>query len=77
MTVTAYRDDALGVMREDADGGGRFVEVVLRPSVTIRTPEMVEPATRLHAEAHRRCFIANSVNFPVRHAPEVAVDRSG
>jgi organic hydroperoxide reductase OsmC/OhrA len=32
---------------------------------------MVEAATALHAAAHRACFIANSVNFPVRHEPRV------
>ncbi len=77
VVVTAYRDDAEGVMREEPDGGGRFVEVVLQPSVTVRTPEMVEAASRLHAEAHRRCFIANSVNFPVRHEARVAADGPG
>ena len=74
MTVSAYRDDAEGLMREDADGGGRFVEVVLRPSVTVRAPEMADAAARLHAEAQRRCFIANSVNFPIRHEARVAAD---
>jgi organic hydroperoxide reductase OsmC/OhrA len=28
-----------------------------------------ELADRLHDEAHRLCFIARSVNFPVRHQP--------
>jgi organic hydroperoxide reductase OsmC/OhrA len=73
VVVTAYRDDAEGIMEETADGGGRFVEVILRPAVTVKAPDMMEPATRLHAEAHRKCFIANSVNFPVRHAPHVSV----
>jgi organic hydroperoxide reductase OsmC/OhrA len=77
VTVTAYRDDAEGLMREDADGGGRFVEVVLKPSVTVLTPDMVEAATRLHAEAHRKCFIANSINFPVRHEARVSVGGAG
>jgi organic hydroperoxide reductase OsmC/OhrA len=34
---------------------------------------MVERATQLHAEAAKRCFIASSVNFPVRHAPQIVV----
>jgi organic hydroperoxide reductase OsmC/OhrA len=32
---------------------------------------MTEKAARLHDEAHERCFIANSVDFPVRHEPVV------
>jgi hypothetical protein len=35
---------------------------------------MTEAALRLHAEASARCFIAASVNFPVRHEPEITAD---
>ena len=34
---------------------------------------MVDAATAAHAQAHEWCFIANSVNFPVRHEPTIAV----
>jgi organic hydroperoxide reductase OsmC/OhrA len=30
---------------------------------------MAETAQALHAEASAKCFIARSVNFPVRHQP--------
>lgn len=33
---------------------------------------MIETAAALHATANARCFIANSVNFPVRHEPEIS-----
>lgn len=71
VVVTAYADHASGVMQEDRAGGGRFTEVVLRPEVTVAAEEMREKATALHHDAHNRCFIANSVNFPVRHVPVV------
>jgi organic hydroperoxide reductase OsmC/OhrA len=51
--------------------GGRFTEVVLRPRVTVASEDMVEAATGLHADAHRACFIANSVNFQVKHEPVI------
>jgi organic hydroperoxide reductase OsmC/OhrA len=70
--VTSYVDEAHGVMAEDADGGGRFTEVVLRPRVTVASADMIEAATPLHAEANAKCFIANSVNFPVRHEPVIS-----
>jgi organic hydroperoxide reductase OsmC/OhrA len=73
VTVTAYADEAHGVMAEEADGGGRFTEVVLRPRVTVASDSMIEAATALHAEASAKCFIANSVNFPVRHEPVFSV----
>jgi organic hydroperoxide reductase OsmC/OhrA len=72
VVVTEYVDRAAGTMTEDAAGGGRFTEVVLRPRVRVATPEMIDKAVALHEEASAKCFIANSVNFPVRHEPAVA-----
>ena len=71
VVVTSYSDVAQGVMLEAADGGGHFTEVVLRPRVTVRSPDMIEQAIGLHEQASQKCFIANSVNFPVRHEPVV------
>ncbi|MGH3737136.1 MAG: OsmC family protein [Micromonosporaceae bacterium] len=70
VVVTSYRDRAAGTMTEDGQGG-RFTEVVLRPEVTVASDGMLPKATALHADAHRACFVANSVNFPVRHEPAV------
>jgi organic hydroperoxide reductase OsmC/OhrA len=77
VVVLDYVDDAVGTMRETADGGGALVEVVLRPRVVVRTPEMASSCAALHDEAHATCFIAASVAFPVRHEPEVAVAEPG
>ena len=71
VVVTAYRDEASGTMVEDRTGGGRFTEAVLRPQVVVADPGTVDVAAGLHAEASRRCFIAASMNFPVRHEPVV------
>lgn len=70
IVATAYEDDAHGTMVEDADGGGRFTEVVLHPRVTISAGDPAVAAA-LHHEAHAKCFVANSVNFPVRHEPVI------
>jgi organic hydroperoxide reductase OsmC/OhrA len=61
-------------MQEAADGGGRFTEVVLRPHVMVSSPDMIEKAVSLHEQANQKCFIANSVNFPVRHEPVVVAE---
>ncbi|WP_190821334.1 OsmC family protein [Saccharopolyspora pogona] len=71
VVVTAYQDDASGDMVEDPDTGGQFTEVVLRPQVTIADVAMLPMAEKLHEQAQSKCFIANSVNFPVRHEPEI------
>jgi organic hydroperoxide reductase OsmC/OhrA len=34
---------------------------------------MIDMAMRLHEVANSKCFIANSVNFPVRHQPVITV----
>jgi organic hydroperoxide reductase OsmC/OhrA len=71
IVVTAYRDEAEGTMVEDEGGGGRFTAAVLRPAVTLAPGTDVTRALALHEEAHRLCFIANSVNFPVSIEPRV------
>jgi organic hydroperoxide reductase OsmC/OhrA len=77
VVVTAYVDPATGTMAETPDGGGHFEDVVLRPVVTVADAAMTERARELHEAAAERCFIANSVNFPVRHAPEIVVAQEG
>ena len=72
VVVVDYRDEASGTMAE-TDPGGCFTEVVLRPVVTVESDAMADDAQRLHAEASEQCFIASSVNFPVRHEPEALV----
>ncbi len=66
VVVTAYHDDATAVMCEAADGGGQFVEAVLHPMVTLAPDSDVALAESLHEAAHAKCFIARSVNFPIR-----------
>lgn len=73
VVVRGYEDTAHGVMVEDGRGGGSFREVVLRPVVTIADESMREAALAAHDQAHAWCFIANSVNFPVRHEPTIVV----
>jgi len=53
-------------MAEDSDGSGRFTEVTLHPVMTITDGRRIMETEALHAKAHHMCFIANSVNFPVR-----------
>ena len=73
VVVVAYEDEAAGVMVEDGRGGGAFREVVLRPRVTVADASMADAAAAAHVQAHEWCFIANSVNFPVRHEPTIEV----
>lgn len=69
VVVLEYQDNASGTMEETA-GGGHFVEVTLHPTITVTAQSDLDTARRLHHDAHEKCFIAGSVNFPVRVQPE-------
>lgn len=69
--VVDYSDHASGAMEEN-EGMGQFVEVALRPIVTISGNGERARALALHQEAHRYCFIARSVNFPVKIEATIA-----
>lgn len=62
VVVTEYIDNATGIMFEMSNGGGQFTEVTLNPMVTVTEQDMVDKTNEF-------CFIANSVNFPVKHNP--------
>jgi organic hydroperoxide reductase OsmC/OhrA len=72
VSVVDYVDHAHGAMEETNDGSGRFLEVALRPVVTVAKVDMVDKVDALHEAAHHKCFIANSVNFPIRIAGTVS-----
>ena len=71
IVVTDYADHAKGIMFEDLNGGGKFKEVTLNPIVIVEDTSMISKAIELHKSANELCFIANSVNFPVLHKPQV------
>jgi amphi-Trp domain-containing protein len=63
-------DEASGTMAWDGETY-RFSEVVLRPRVVIEAGGDLALAEELLHRSHELCFIARSVNFPVRHEPEL------
>ena len=71
IAVLSYVDHAEGEMEETPDGSGRFTRVTLRPRITVAADSDMGLAREIHHAAHTKCFIANSVNFPVQHAPEI------
>ena len=73
IVVTDYLDNATGIMVVNNHGSGQFIEVTLNPIVTITDEAHLAKADELHIEANKLCFIANSVNFPVKHNAESRV----
>jgi organic hydroperoxide reductase OsmC/OhrA len=63
--VASYEDDAEGTL-----DGKRFSSATLRPQVRwAGDPPPPDAIEALHHRAHERCFIANSVDFPVEVEP--------
>lgn len=76
VVVVDYRDDATGTLRLGPGDGGRLIEATLRPFVTLAAHHDDADARRaeaLHQRASELCFIANSVNFAVRHEPRTLI----
>lgn len=63
--ILAYKDNAAGRLELRSDLSGGFTKVQLNPVVTISDPSQKIKAKELHQDAHKLCFIANSVNFEV------------
>jgi organic hydroperoxide reductase OsmC/OhrA len=69
--VESYRDEASGVVAENAEGKPAMTRVTLRPRVMFSGPQRPSAAEHeaLHREAHVECFIARSVKTEVRCEP--------
>ncbi|HET8640160.1 MAG TPA: OsmC family protein [Solirubrobacterales bacterium] len=64
--VASYEDDAEAIL-----DGKRFTSATLRPRVRwAGEPPPPEAIEDFHRRSHERCFIANSVDFPVEVAPQ-------
>ena len=70
IVVQGYVDNAVGTMR-DSPERGRFTRIVLHPHVLIRAGDDRARAAQLHHAAHARCYVANSVNFPIECEPVI------
>lgn len=68
LTVERYTDQAVGTLAKDERGVLCITEVVLHPVVTFAAPVDEAALAELHEQAHKGCFIANSVRMPVRVA---------
>lgn len=74
IVVTEYIDNATGIMEETENGSGKITEVTLKPKVKITNPDLIYRANKLHLEANKMCFIANSCNFKIAHKAYTFVD---
>lgn len=65
-TVLRYRDRAQGVLGQVAEGREGLVEIALHPEIAFADPQPSPgQCDALHALAHQRCYIANSLRASV------------
>jgi organic hydroperoxide reductase OsmC/OhrA len=69
--VDRYEDQAAGVMTKGANGVPWVSAVTLRPKVLYGGEKRptAEQESRLHHDAHEKCFIANSVKSDIKVEP--------
>ena len=68
IVVLGYEDDPVGHGESAASGAGRFLGATLRPVITLAEGSDIERADAVHHEIAKVCFIARSVNFPLRYS---------
>jgi organic hydroperoxide reductase OsmC/OhrA len=70
IALVSYSSQAEGVL-EFVDGNYRMTRVILRPSLVVEDPASVEKAEKLIHDAHKACFITNSLKTEVLMEPRV------
>lgn len=61
-------------METEPSGAGQFSLIELNPRVKISSGDP-DLARELHHKVPEFCFIARSLNFPVRHNPEIILKK--
>lgn len=72
LTLESYDDKAVGVLEKNAEGRLALTRVTLKPRIVWAAGVTVteEQLANLHRQAHKGCFIANSVKTVVTVEPQ-------
>lgn len=67
LQVESYRDQATGFLEKGENGRPQITRIELHPQITFAGEGAPDEATikRMHASAHKNCFIANSIKAKV------------
>jgi organic hydroperoxide reductase OsmC/OhrA len=76
ISVSGYSDDAVGELAK-VDGIVRMATVKLRPHITLTAAEDADQARAVVQQAHRECFIGNSVLATVEVVPVIQFAADG
>ena len=69
---SSYIDQPTGTVEKGDDGHLAITRIVLRPRVVFDDGQEPEAAAldKLHASAHRNCFVANSLKADISIEPQ-------
>lgn len=71
LSILSYSSKAEGIL-EFVDGGYRFSRITVRPKIQVSDTEAVGVAKKILQEAHRHCFISNSIRTEVEIQADVS-----
>lgn len=70
LKVISYHTHAEGML-EYVDGRYQFTRIILRPIIKVESQEAIEQAREILADAHKGCFVSNSINCEVIIEPKI------
>jgi len=72
LELASYESRVEGLI-ESAEGKYRYTEVTLHPRLEVRSSEDLERARAILDDAHKACFISNSITSTVKVIPDIRV----
>ena len=73
LNVESYCDTPVAKGETLKNGASRFISATLKLEITLRADAYLKLAEDLHHEVHQFCFIARSVNFPIKYAAKYSI----
>jgi organic hydroperoxide reductase OsmC/OhrA len=73
LAPASYESHTTGTLAPDGEGRVRFVELVIHPRVTVRTPDEAAAVRETFERMAGKCFIGSSLKSEPRIEPEITV----
>ena len=70
LPLVSYNTHAEGLL-EFTDGKYQFTKIVLWPTIVVETEDAIEPAKKTLEDAHKSCFVSNSIKSTVVVEPHI------
>ena len=76
--VNKYSDHSEGTLEKNSEGNLAMTKVLIQPVISFEAENAPseEDFLKLHQEAHRKCFIANSIKSDIEILPKIVTDQN-